>query len=754
MRRVCVAIGVSRAEGLAPLRGAATAAEHIGQWALRSGFAMKEDIQVLTDRQTPITIDLIAKTLKRLLPIGTKTDALLLHFAGHGLREDNTRTLWLPTNWRTELRAIAVERLKNRLSDFGIANITIISDACKALANDKDSSDLTADGVLGEGTSAGARPIFDRFDAVHDVETAFMIPGPTPAESRCLFSEAIIEALWGTPKAIDAHYPGKVTPGSLADYLSVRVAELCTIYQLKCEPESFTGRPADHLIYFDKDQIDANNIPNLPAWPPAPIDIKLVAPSIDPVSVLKGKGKAVFDPSSEGNLSTENNPEIIPFDIAAALKGRGGFDLSTDAIDLTGIDLSTETIDLAGDGEQTIALGSGKIAGTDHHAQIVRGILGAQLGGTNPDIGAFERQFRLPQASRAKLDSWISAIGSNAEIKQAVLEALNRKETHRPSVKATSDGHAGLTEDKVSWLLSRARGEVERSVVANHKEGRRRATAAGFLPSLIPTPGEANLLFGGGGAQAVWSRAPVRRIADDKWLAEIVGASQQLVVEYEDGIFLPLVVYNGFATIAARDARGTNGWLFRAHDDDSKSINKAIDILSRMQSGSLSPSEADEVAALLRGSKHGNPVLGAICSYLYDYTGDLNGIRRMALFYTNHGQPIPYDVTLMGEISTYWEGSDHVADLVAVGKRPVKGGRQDHANSTIDAAPKALGLVGGLCPWLRQGWDFLDKSTDHKTLLVQNLPDIRNHLLPETFTSFDHEGGTILTKFWEMERWQ
>jgi hypothetical protein len=243
MRRVCIAIGVSRAEGLTPLRAAAKAAEEVGEWAELSGFAEPADIEVLTDREVPVTIERIASAFERLLPIGKATGALLLHFAGHGLREDNTRTLWLPTNWRSELRAIAVERLKNRLSDFGIANVTIISDACKALANDRDTSDLTPDGVLGAGTSAGVRPIFDRYDAVHDVESAFMVPGPNPDESRCIFSGALMEALWGAATALDEHFPGKVTPGSLADHLSTRVEELCATYQLNCEPQCLPGRP-------------------------------------------------------------------------------------------------------------------------------------------------------------------------------------------------------------------------------------------------------------------------------------------------------------------------------------------------------------------------------------------------------------------------------------------------------------------------------------------------------------------------------
>lgn len=595
MRRVCIAIGVSRAEGLAPLRAAATAAEEIGQWAELSGFAKKQDIQVLTDRQAPVTVELIAETLGRLLPIGKQTDTLLLHFAGHGLREDNTRTLWLPTNWQTTLRAIAVERLKNRLSDFGIANVTIISDACKGLANDRDTSDLTPDGILGAGTNAGSRPIFDRFDAVHDVESAFMIPGATPAESRCLFSGALIEALWGATSAIDAHYPGKVTPGSLADYLSARVAELCTTYQLSCEPQAFPGRPADHLIYFDESLVDASIIPVLPAWPE-------------------------------------------------------------------------------------------RIGAVEPRAE---------------EKGAFETP-------------------SQAEL---------------------------------SWLKAKERGEVERSLLADHKKVRRQATTNAFFQTGISMTEEANLFFGGGVAEAVWSCAPAYQVAAGQWFAEIDGPSQQLVVEYEDGIFLPLLVYKGLATVAARDAQGTNGWLFREYYEHNGSSDPAVEILSRMQSGDLPPSQVDKVAAVLRRYKHGNPVLGAICSYLYDFTGDLDSIRRMAFFYARHGQPIPYDIALMGELLTRRGGLDFMVDVPAVQSRPLKD-RRGLPDFVTNETSHVVGPVGGRCPWLRQGWDFVEAPTDREAALVQNLPDVRNHLLPETFTSFDRKGGRILTSFWEMERWR
>ena len=678
MRRVCLTIGVSRAEGLAPLRAAATAAEEIGQWAKLSGFADEKDIRVLTDRQDPVTIDLVERALVELLPMGIQTDALLLHFAGHGLREDNTRTLWLPTNWRTTLRAIAVERLKNRLSDFGVSNVTIISDACKALANDKDTSDLTPDGVLGYGTTAGVRPIFDRFDAVHDVESAFMVPGRTPAESRCLFSGALVEALWGSEGAMDQHYPGMVTPGSLADYLTIRIGELCATYNLNCDPQSLPGRPADHLIYFDKSKIDVAAVPALPAWP-------------DPVKV---------PPAQRAD-------HAVP----------AGID---DAIDLDRRDL--------GSAPEPEFQPSGEIGGFGPKVDIARDILGDTFGGTNPDISRFERRLRMPGTATFKLNKWVKTIA-----------------------RTPTKGPTAPSAVAFNWLKAKARGEIEQAVVEEHKAKRRKATANAFLVPEFRDPDVANLLFGGGSAVAVWSQDKVRRVGADRWLVSCTGPAVQLVAEYEDGVFVPLMVYRDMTTIAARDERGTNGWLLRSRYDEASDWAPAVDVLSRMQSGDLPPSSVDEVAADLRRSKHGNPVLGAICAYLYDYAGDVDSIRRMAYFYVSCGQPIPYDIALMGELDTSHGPFGHMADVPAIDERPTDGG-PTLPKYVTKATAASNGPVGGLCPWLRQGWDFVEAPTDSEKALVQSLPGISRHLLPETFTSFGREGGEILVKHWNMDR--
>lgn len=573
-----------------------------------SGFAKPEDVEVLTDLDEPVTIARIAGALLRLLPLGTATDTLLLHFAGHGLREDNTRTLWLPTDWRTSLRAVAVERLKNRLSDFGVANVTIISDACKGLSSDRATSDLTPDGVLGAGISAGTRPIFDRFDAVHDVESAFMVPGPTPERSRCLFSGALIEGLWGAEKARDRHFPGKVTPGSLTDYLDLRVGELCRTYRLDCTPQSYPGRPADHLIYFDANAVDAGAIPPPPEWPaPVAVGSRSVAP--------------------------------------AGIEQKDAFGLD---------DAPSET--------------------------------------------------------------------------------------------------------EIDWVRAKARDEVERSLGEERRLHRAKKTFSTLVTNASPIDPSSNLLLGGKGrtSSAIWSCVPIERRGPREWKVEVDAPSCQLVVEHSDGMFVPLLVCPGLLTIASRDRHLPGGWLFRSFHEEALDLAAAVEVLIRTQANELAPRQVDEVATLLRRSKHGNPALGAICSYLYDYVGDLESIRRMAWFYAERAQPIPYDVAMVGELITRPTEGGLIAEVPAVEERrhSVHAHAPNPPRFVTRATGGASGFIGGLCPWLRQGWDFVDVSSDRDAPALRGLPDVRRHLLPATFTAFNSKGGRMLTEHWGMTRWE
>jgi hypothetical protein len=674
MRKVCVAIGVSRAEGLAPLRAAATAAEEIGQWAELSGFAKPEDIAVLTDREEAVTIELICSTLERLLPMGVQTDTLLLHFAGHGLREDSTRTLWLPSDWRTKLRAIAVERLKNRLSDYGIANVTIISDACKVLAADHDTSDLTPDGVLGAGITKGSRPIFDRFDAVHDMQAAFMIPGATPKQSRCLFSGAMIEGLWGATAAIDPNHEGKVTPGSLADYITKRVAALTLAYRVSCEPLASAGRPADHLIYFDLDKVDPARIPTLPPWP-------------EPIRVKAGVVRKPLVVDDEGQYEVAHS---------APRKGR-----------------------------PRVASGSSDRGRSDDQRYS-----GTRDGGSFVSV---RREIRTINQSDPPYSTEIEG--------GKVLEKARGPSPVRRAPKGLRWPRPKTDDDRAGWDAIGSQG------------GRRPKTGATFRAEL-PEDGSINVAFAGAKPKAIWARRPVQRITSDTWLTQASEKSEQLMVEYADDIFFPIVVYPRLLTAVARDSRGTLGWLFHGFGQTPDASRPTIDLLGQMQVGTLQPSVVDEVAADLRFGKHGNPVLGALCAYLYDYVGDLDSIRRMASFYWSAHQPVPYDIALLGELAVIKNGRRYAGNVEEVGERPSFDRQSRLPDFVTDATPAREGAIGGLCPWFRQGWDFVDAPTEPGASLVHGLPDVRRHLRPETFTSFDRAGGMILTSHWKMERYK
>ena len=215
-RRVCLAIGISDAGGgLDYLGGALNGARGIHAWATALGY----ESTLLTDQKTPVSVTSVADALRALLPYGSVTDRLILYFAGHGLISQGDNGLWLLNGWREEKRAVAVEVLRRRLREFGVTQIAIIADACRKLPQDMDFGDVTQDGVLGSGfTRPTSDPLIDRFTATQDGLAAYMIPGTTPEDDRCIFSGVLLEGLWGQAvKAFSKRDVGKVISSSLAE---------------------------------------------------------------------------------------------------------------------------------------------------------------------------------------------------------------------------------------------------------------------------------------------------------------------------------------------------------------------------------------------------------------------------------------------------------------------------------------------------------------------------------------------------------
>jgi len=262
--KLCLTIGVSRSEPLAPLPGANTVAEEIATWAQQSGFRTE---LVIDEANNPVTISRVRNILLAMLPSNDEVDLFILHFAGHGFRTGAEQNVWLPSDWYQEMRGISVEGLRRQLYRHGIKNLTIISDACRSLPPDIETADITPDPVLPRGPYNPVPPVVDRFSAVMDGERAFMLKGDQETPARCIFSSVILEGLCGhRDDAFDKHLKDCVIPESLGLFSQSRMREINDRYRLNCTPDIRTGIPRDHVIYYQRGK-SLGATPPPPRWP-------------------------------------------------------------------------------------------------------------------------------------------------------------------------------------------------------------------------------------------------------------------------------------------------------------------------------------------------------------------------------------------------------------------------------------------------------------------------------------------------------
>ena len=185
MERVCLAVGIGDAPPLDYLRGAVNGAHAIAEWAQAQGYVTR----LLTDEHDPVEFDDLKTELSGLL--GGGAERLLLYFAGHGLSPGAADDLWLLSRWDKVRQGVSVTALRNRLTRYGVRQLVIVSDACRTLI-DANTSDVTGYPVLERGPFEETLPQMDLWFAASPSRAAWMIPGRTPAESRCIFSLSLI----------------------------------------------------------------------------------------------------------------------------------------------------------------------------------------------------------------------------------------------------------------------------------------------------------------------------------------------------------------------------------------------------------------------------------------------------------------------------------------------------------------------------------------------------------------------------------
>jgi hypothetical protein len=182
----------------------------------------------------------------------------------------------------------------------------------------------------------------------------------------------------------------------------------------------------------------------------------------------------------------------------------------------------------------------------------------------------------------------------------------------------------------------------------------------------------------------------------------------------------------------------------------SASFKNGVAALRAFASGNIKPEDVRKFAASLRETKHRDPVLGVISAYLYRAVADFDNIRRMAFYYTLNSQPVPFDIVLLGEMKVRRKADGGFTVFVP----SVEAGDQDAARGlptyAFEATPAATGAVGGWCPWLGVGWDFVGEPREEWAVLVEGLPELAGTVERRGFTWFPEEQGRMLARRWGL----
>jgi hypothetical protein len=234
--------------------------------------------------------------------------------------------------------------------------------------------------------------------------------------------------------------------------------------------------------------------------------------------------------------------------------------------------------------------------------------------------------------------------------------------------------------------------------------------------------------------------------------SQILSTPAPVLIEFASGNFAAVTALPDFiGSLVVRD-RGVAGLIYRETYTDQRVATPTERAIGELEKG-LRADAATDLAVELRQEKHADPVRGVISAYLYDSIGDLDSIRRMAYYYVQHDQPIPYDIALLGQLGA--ERRDDgvlVAQVPAVLAREPRTEAEQEVEWSYTETPEATGEVGGFWPWLRQGWAFLEEpGPGETTVVIRHLTRAARNLQPARFTTLDQPGGRQISQLLQLE---
>ncbi|UQS16598.1 hypothetical protein [Pseudomonas sp. HS6] len=223
-----------------------------------------------------------------------------------------------------------------------------------------------------------------------------------------------------------------------------------------------------------------------------------------------------------------------------------------------------------------------------------------------------------------------------------------------------------------------------------------------------------------------------------------------VLVELSDGQFTPVVPYTGLYAVVTPSPGGN---VFQAYGEmgSPERYRVALQAIDDFAAGRLQIDSLDRLAADLRHEKHADPMLGVICAYLYRATADYDNIRRMAYFYGSQGQPVPYDIALLGAMQvTRNEDGNLRLHVPAVKAREMRQNAPSLPGYATQATPDMQARIGGRCPWLGLGWDYVNDPRPEWAVLVEGLADHAANVRRSGATTLPEYSARRLARLWGL----
>lgn len=324
-----------------------------------------------------------------------------------------------------------------------------------------------------------------------------------------------------------------------------------------------------------------------------------------------------------------------------------------------------------------------------------------------------------------------------------------------------------LDEKTIEQLKGEAFDWNERLTAIVYREGHR--ASSGIIINEAPTGFFTGPILGSDG-QSVWY--PVLRSDLDKSIpyegrrpGSILTVSWSNRWEGQGAEFLVIIPIfeNLIATVhLTDDTKDVDGgcqqlsWSpdYTSHLYSEKTITawRALIALTR---GKLMSSDAALIADGLRDEKHINPMIGVVCSYLYDLVGDLDSISRLCYFYVQHNQGIPFDIALLsgGQLRRSDEHDGWELSYSAAPEDAMRASANG-AGYLWRSTPEGVGRVAGAAPLVRSGWSRLATQKDPILQEFARLADslTRSPIATITGTDAIEQGIKLLHQLKLLER--